>query len=461
MSCWPLELSCKLREQQRIVSQSFRIADEFLLWIGNSSATDPVSTLAVFSAKKVDPQLFYLLSGESLLNDAVGLVLFEAFAHLVERKTVEGDLNVGAQAVQVLVDVLMNFGGSLVLGVLLGLLVAYGLKKIDLRPTPLLELSAYILIMYAPFVLAEICRLSGIVTVLFTGLAARRYAEPNLSKFSAESSDTIFRVVSHVTETLIFLELGLSVITILRNGINVVFVVAALLACLISRALNVYPILLSYNICQRLIYGEQGLTKSLLPNEVTAELTMGGESPTSSDDEGRPGNVPVPVPINVDSAQEVARNDTFIPRNTTHFLFLSGLRGAVSYGLVKTFPDDFGNKVTFEATTMLIVLITTFLFGGMTDYALTKLEIPVGVDEDVYMKSLPQPSPSKMSWWRRFEEKRLCPFVLRDFTPPSSSNEDDFLYQEQEEAVEMTEQSFQEQSATQKRKPPSIYDFGQ
>ncbi|MCC5321541.1 cation:proton antiporter, partial [Staphylococcus aureus] len=30
------------------------------------SSTDPVSTLAVFQAKRVDPQLFYLVFGESV-----------------------------------------------------------------------------------------------------------------------------------------------------------------------------------------------------------------------------------------------------------------------------------------------------------------------------------------------------------------------------------------------------------
>jgi NhaP-type Na+/H+ or K+/H+ antiporter len=48
------------------------------------SATDPVSTLAVFQEKRVDPHLFYLVFGESVLNDAVGLVLFKAFAKFVE-----------------------------------------------------------------------------------------------------------------------------------------------------------------------------------------------------------------------------------------------------------------------------------------------------------------------------------------------------------------------------------------
>ena len=47
------------------------------------SATDPVSTLAVFQQKKVDLQLFYLVFGESVVNDAVGLVLFDTCAKVV------------------------------------------------------------------------------------------------------------------------------------------------------------------------------------------------------------------------------------------------------------------------------------------------------------------------------------------------------------------------------------------
>eukprot|EP00957_Ditylum_brightwellii_P136882 10438634-Ditylum_brightwellii.AAC.1 len=44
---------------------------ELLTFGGLISATDPVSTLAIFQAKRVDPHLFYLVFGESVLNDAV------------------------------------------------------------------------------------------------------------------------------------------------------------------------------------------------------------------------------------------------------------------------------------------------------------------------------------------------------------------------------------------------------
>jgi sodium/hydrogen exchanger-like protein 6/7 len=41
------------------------------------SATDPVTILAIFNQLNVDPQLYSIISGESLLNDAVAIVLSE------------------------------------------------------------------------------------------------------------------------------------------------------------------------------------------------------------------------------------------------------------------------------------------------------------------------------------------------------------------------------------------------
>lgn len=43
------------------------------------SATDPVSTLAIFGSLKVEPMLNMLIFGESVINDAVSIVLFKTF----------------------------------------------------------------------------------------------------------------------------------------------------------------------------------------------------------------------------------------------------------------------------------------------------------------------------------------------------------------------------------------------
>jgi len=41
------------------------------------SATDPVTILAIFQQYKVDPKLYTVIFGESLLNDAVSIVMYQ------------------------------------------------------------------------------------------------------------------------------------------------------------------------------------------------------------------------------------------------------------------------------------------------------------------------------------------------------------------------------------------------
>ena len=48
-----------------------------LIFGSTLSATDPVTILAIFNTYKVDPQLYSVIFGESILNDAVSIVMFE------------------------------------------------------------------------------------------------------------------------------------------------------------------------------------------------------------------------------------------------------------------------------------------------------------------------------------------------------------------------------------------------
>jgi NhaP-type Na+/H+ or K+/H+ antiporter len=83
-------------------------------------------------------------------------------------------------------------------------------KHLDLSDQKVLELSLYMLVMYIPFILAEITILSGIVTIFFTGMSARRYIEPNVSNETKQHAMAIFKVSAYLAETCIFLELGLT-----------------------------------------------------------------------------------------------------------------------------------------------------------------------------------------------------------------------------------------------------------
>jgi NhaP-type Na+/H+ or K+/H+ antiporter len=423
------------------------------------------STLAVFSTKKVDPHLFYLVFGESVINDAVGLVLFNALAHLVESHQLNvaedgQELNVSEEVLQFIFDFVISFLGSLVLGTVFALLYGLLFKHVDMRHTKLLELCVYSTMVYSPFVVAEILHLSGIVTVLMTGIAARRYAEPNLSRSTSNHADCLFRMVAHSTETIIFLELGLSVVELLRFGgqqqqqstmpLNYMFLLCALGACLAGRAANIYPITVFHNIF--LVKGgcscwkwptrrdkntkmdgvfKKPLVKTSKKKQATI-TTLNDEDyykPTDVD-----GNI---IPTETTTATSIAvpssppsvsassssdddattikmTDDAHIPWKTANMLWFSGLRGAVSYALVKTFPQT-GNEHCFVVTTMLIVLVTTFVFGGGTETALNALHIEMNVDEQEYLKTVERKKLLGNGWLGRFEAYQVRAWVLRDF----------------------------------------------
>lgn len=48
-----------------------------LIFGSTLSATDPVTILSIFQQYKVDPKLYSIIFGESLLNDAVSIVMYE------------------------------------------------------------------------------------------------------------------------------------------------------------------------------------------------------------------------------------------------------------------------------------------------------------------------------------------------------------------------------------------------
>ena len=404
------------------------------------SATDPVSTLSVFSAKKVDPHLFYLVFGESVINDAVGLVLYMALAHLVQNSLGE-QLAIGEEIMQFLWDFVTGFIFSLCLGTLFGVIVAFFLKKVDLRSTPLFELCIYVTIMYFPFVIAEILHLSGIVAVLFTGIAAKRYAEPNLSAITSQNADTVFRLVAHLTETIIFLELGMAVFGVGIEAFHPAFIFLSLWACLVGRAANIYPITFFFNAC--------------VGNRDSPATIAATETIVVNDDA-------VATPENNDTLTEISKpiDDTKIPWTKANMMWFSGLRGAVSYALARTFPKT-GNEQIFIATTMVIVLVTTFIFGGSTEWALQKLDIPMDVDETTYLKSLRKKRLLCFGWLHRFERTTLRSWVIRDYQKEKSGDtttEDEAGDSDYYEHIELTEQEHIEIVTHNKN---SIYDFGQ
>lgn len=126
------------------------------------SAVDPVATVAIFHALDIDPVLNMLVFGESILNDAIAIVLTTSVFE-------SGNPNMSSSEA-VLAGInrfCLMFFASAGIGVVFALISALLLKHVDLRKNPSLEFGMMLVFTYAPYALAEGIHLSGIYLFFF------------------------------------------------------------------------------------------------------------------------------------------------------------------------------------------------------------------------------------------------------------------------------------------------------
>ncbi|XP_039479622.1 sodium/hydrogen exchanger 6 isoform X3 [Drosophila santomea] len=303
------------------LSSSFSFLDT--LYFGALiSPTDPLTILAIFNDLRVDVNLYALVLGESVLNDAVAIVLSGAIQNYGEHYSDTGEFETTA-FLRSLSDFFSIFLLSLMIGAAMGCLTALMTKFTRVRDFPLLESALFVLMSYSTFLLAEATELTGVVAVLFCGICQAHYTYNNLSEDSRQRTKQIFELLNFLAENFIFSYIGVSMFTFPKHHFDAGFIITAFICAAIGRAVNVYPLSWLLNI----------------------------------------------------------RRKPKISSNFQHMLFFAGLRGAMSFALAirNTVSDA---RQTMLTATSLIVIFTVVIQGGAANFLLNWLKIPVGVDDE-------------------------------------------------------------------------------
>ncbi|XP_053672605.1 sodium/hydrogen exchanger 8 [Anopheles nili] len=270
------------------------------------SAVDPVATVAIFHALNVDPVLNMLVFGESILNDAISIVLTTTVMPMVSDSGTNA--GTGESIFSALNTFCMMFFASAGIGVVFALMSALLLKHIDLRKHPSLEFGLMLVFTYAPYVLAEGIHLSGIMAILFCGIVMSHYTHFNLSTVTQITMQQTMRTLAFIAETCVFAYLGLAIFSF-KHRCELSFVIWAIVLCLIGRACNIFPL--------------AWLVNRFREHKITNRMAF--------------------------------------------IMWFSGLRGAISYALSlhMQFSTEESRHVVIT-TTLIIVLFTTLFFGGST-----------------------------------------------------------------------------------------------
>lgn len=166
------------------------------------SPTDPIAVAALMSNSKIPPHLATIISGESMFNDAVGLILFVTILGLATQTQPD----VSVKAISIL------FVHEVIGGVLIGLIGGYaGYRLIrsigDFQTIFLISISLVLGIAFVASKLAASVPLAAITAGLIIG-------NKNFSK-STDSQNflhKIWQLIDEVLNTILFVMIGLELI---------------------------------------------------------------------------------------------------------------------------------------------------------------------------------------------------------------------------------------------------------
>ncbi len=338
------------------------------------SSIDPVATLAVLAQSDTPPILYNLVFGESVLNDAVAIVLFRSIENAAG-----SSMNL-MTIPRVLFQFCFLLVGSLVVGVGVGLACAFLLKRFDaywkggdrsyagghvraqglsiseqfqgvatadvrngededgahelIDPT-MYEISIMVMGSYLAYLVAEVVGMSGIVALFFTGICHSHYSYYNVSSETQVACRRLFEVGAFLCELFVFAYLGLQVAT-MNHAFDFGLLVSGIPLAVLSRAVMIVP-------CTKLV---NHYRKNKLPD------------------------------------------------NMMRMMLAVGLRGAVAYGLVVNMPSG-GEKEDGEAgigipaietATLMIAVASSLILGSATGPLLKHFDLEGKTDAEVFTK---------------------------------------------------------------------------
>lgn len=184
--------------------------------------------MAIFSEKNVDVNLYALVFGESVLNDAVAIVLSGAIQSYGENFSRTGEFETHA-FIHAVKTFFFVFFFSLVVGTSMGCATSLMTKFTKVREFPLLETALFVLMSYSTFLIAEVFELTGVVAVLFCGICQAHYTYNNLSEESRTRTKQLFELLNFLAENFIFSYIGVSLFTFPRHHFDALFIVAGFL----------------------------------------------------------------------------------------------------------------------------------------------------------------------------------------------------------------------------------------
>jgi len=162
------------------------------------SPPDAVAATAILSRLSIPRRVVTVLEGESLVNDASGLVLYKFAVAAV----LTGTFSLLDASVQFVVIAI----GGVAIGMLMGLLFVFIHRRLG---DTFIEVLTTLMVPYITYILAEALHLSGVLAVVAAGLVRGRYSPEIVSAEMRIIARSVWNLLVFLLNSLVFILIGL------------------------------------------------------------------------------------------------------------------------------------------------------------------------------------------------------------------------------------------------------------
>ncbi|MDH3348565.1 MAG: sodium:proton antiporter [Desulfobulbaceae bacterium] len=170
------------------------------------SPTDPIAVLGIMKKVGAPKSLETAVTGESLFNDGIGVVVFLALLSLLDAQHSPGSSH------SITSLFLLEAGGGILYGTGLGLITYWLLKKVDNYQVEVLLTLATVIGGYR---LAEVLHISAPLAIVIAGLLVGNHGRRlGMSEETRQHLDTFWELIDEILNSVLFVLIGLEILVL-------------------------------------------------------------------------------------------------------------------------------------------------------------------------------------------------------------------------------------------------------